>query len=145
MGITITIVRQQNRARPMSHEWPVVGKTETQFLLLTLQQISTSLAQLVLIEQKRLENELNLSNTMAIQADSLNTLLDLVNATLAAKSAEDQTVADLKAQVANDAAIADPALQAKFDATLAALAAATPSPAAPPPVVDPNAPPTPAP
>jgi hypothetical protein len=106
---------------------------------------AASLAQLVVIEQARLQNDLNLSHTMAIQADSLNTLLDLVNATLAAKSAEDQTVADLKAQVANDAAIQDPALQAKFDATMAALAAASPSPAVPPPVVDPNAPPTPAP
>jgi hypothetical protein len=120
---------------------------DTQFRLLTdiFTHIYASLARLVEIQQKRLENELNLSNTMAIQADSLNTLLDLVNATLAAKSVEDQTVADLKAQVANDAAIADPALQAKFDATMAALAAASPSPVTPPPVVDPNAPPTPAP
>jgi hypothetical protein len=120
---------------------------DTQFRILTdiFTHINTSLAQLVLIQHARLQNDSNLSHTMAIQADSLNTLLDLVNATLAAKSAEDQTVADLKAQVANDAAIQDPALQAKFDATLAALAAASPSPTAPPPVVDPNAPPTPAP
>jgi hypothetical protein len=129
----------------MHTDWKLTGDTSQQFLLLTLQQISASLAQLVLVEQQRLQNELNSSKIMAIQADSLNTLLDLVNATLAAKSAEDQTVTDLKAQVANDAAIQDPALQAKFDATLAALAAASPSPSAPPPVVDPNAPPTPSP
>ncbi len=117
-------------------DWKLTDDTSYQFFLLTLQQISTSLAQLILIEQQRLAVE---KKQMTIDDAILQQILDAGNAALLAESsdvtamaAKDATIAALQAQLAPN-----PALLALAQTFLANALAANPPPA-PAPATEPT-------
>lgn len=99
---------------------------ETKQLSQTVAQISASLAQLVEIQQKRLEVE----NQMAINADSVNQILDILNTVLDKDAtdvaAKEEAQAQWQALKDRDAGLDDPALQAKLEQVMAKAASATP-------------------
>lgn len=117
----------------MHIDWTLTKDTQSQFLLLTLQQMSTSLAQLVLVEQARLAREKQDMPPNVIQAliDLLNKFVALINtdATNLAASEASRAAAQaaLDALTASDASAAAlvPSAQAAIDAANAALPPAT--------------------
>jgi hypothetical protein len=109
----------------MHTDWKLTEDTQNQFLLLTLQQISTSLAQLVLIEQQRLSLEKQNMPPNVIQAliDLLNKFVALVQAEAGNAQALADAQASLAALQASDASAAAlvPSAQAAIDAANAAV------------------------
>jgi hypothetical protein len=97
----------------------------------SLSSISTSLAQLVVVQQSRLSLE---TKNMALTAASLTQFFTIVTALINADANDQTTISGLKSQLAalaaNDAALQDPALQAQMATLQAAAIAATPPPAA---------------
>jgi hypothetical protein len=106
-----------------------MNENPIQSFLDLLQHINSNLAQLVLLQQKRLENDLN---RPMLTASALTDLFALVTALIKAKSDDDAKIASLNSQIAaktaNDASLNDPALQAQLAELSAAAAAATVDP-----------------
>lgn len=110
---------------------------EIRTLFHLMEDISASLARLAAIQQQRLQLELQ----MAINADSFNKILDILDTLLdkdaSDVAAKDQAVADLADLKSRDAGLDDPALQAKMDSVVAKAAAANPPAPAPVPAPEP--------
>lgn len=111
-----------NTGEPDPEENDDMNGQETQKLLGFLEHIARSAAQLVDIEQQRLQLELSMTaDTVTQLVNAITTLIQAdANDQAARKTAEDA----LKALQDQDASLNDPALQASVDAALAAAAAA---------------------
>ena len=99
---------------------------ETDKLLYLLEQISQSLAFLAQIQHQRLQVQIK----MAINADSVNQILDILDAVLdrdaSDVAAKEEAQAKWQELKDRDAGLDDPALQAKLEQVMSKAAASTP-------------------